>query len=474
MNDIFQSSINNNYTEYIKKNIIINVHLTQNILNICYHNYYVDNYNINKHGLYKFIYTIININFKSINPNHIHILLYLSSKKLLTPNLLKINKHDIIKKYFKLHNNSINNIITNIISGLSYCNRDLFFSNYLNYKKLLESLLKSNKPNIKHKQYETQYEKFVADFNTNNNTNNNTDNNETNNDSNTTTQNESEYPINNINENHNRLFLYTKDNNYSIDKDDSLTLHYYDSSNTIKYPKNLDKIKENNPNLTSEQIGYYVYNENKLYATYNYILKNSENVKHKYYNYFLLTLSKLDELKNKPEVLYSRYLDFNAITNYLFKNQNNHYITNKSIEEIINIIYFDSDLSNIKTVDDVKKLHKDKLLQYQITTFNRNCNVNDLREIYRFSDILEHAYTYNQKQYYKFITYINKNNRHKYINLTNYNNLSQDKKDDFINNLNNLELNYILQLLKPSEYNKYTNEAKLHEKIVLYVNNNGI
>ena len=474
MNDIFKSSINNNYNEYIKKNVIINVHLTQNILNICYYNYYIDNYNINKHGLYKFIYTIINNYFKTINTNHIHILLYLTSKKSLSPHLLKTNKDDIIKYYFKLHNNSVNNIIYNVVSGLTYCNRELFFSNYSKYKTLLETLLLSNNPNPENNHYDRQYDNHL---------NKKTESfieliGETNNDTKQTepttttelTKYDKDSPIYKINEDHNKLFLYTDDNNYSINRNNLTTLHYYDSSNSINYPKNLDEIRKNNPNLTSEQIGIYVYNENKLYATYDYILKNSENVKHKYYNYFLLTLSKLDEIKEQPEILYSRYLDFNAITNFLFKHQNSLYITQKPINEIISIIYFKNDLANVKTLNDVKKLNKDKLLEYQFNTFNRNSNANDLREVYKFSEILEYLYTYNQRYYYNFITYVNKNNRHKNINLNNYNNLTDDKIKEFINNLNNLELNYILQLLRPSEYKKYTNETKLHEKIIYYVN----
>ena len=276
MNDIFNTYNNNSYMNTIKNDINLTVNLNIPVMNNIITNYFDKTYNIKKHGLTKFIKTLVNIYFNNITTNDIRPLILLGFNEI-KPIHLTFNKDRLVDALILHHGKKHYDIIlSEIVTGLSFNNRDNYAAKFRNI--IQQELMKLEK------------------FNDNRNSISNV------------------YEIN--------------DKYYLLDLGEgNKTLHSSVKKYNINEHETVKSISDNKQKFN------YIHNKgtvNNLITTINNKLKDDtlKDYIHSNSNYLLLVLSFAKELSEKEELLKQRKINF--------KKQQNIFIIIEQIHLLMN------------------------------------------------------------------------------------------------------------------------------------------
>jgi hypothetical protein len=390
MNNIFTSYSNNLYIESIKNGINLQVNLNLDIINNIVNNYYNTSFHIKKYGLTKFIKTLINIYFNRITESDLRPILLLGFREIHKIYLeTTINQNKLVNYLIQHYNNNKPEIILcEIISSLSYKNRDIYFLS--KFKESITNLF------IK------QNERF-----------NNLE------------------PVYQIN-----------DSYYLLDVgDDNKTLHA--NVNNYYIPNNID-IKSIS-NKSSIQFNYIknINAVNALLASVNKKLYNSNNITNDV-DYLLLVKKYTMELKQDINLLKEKEINFNNFTRYIYENKTNNLIIPVNI--LLKKIFFLDDIKNIDVNTDLRTLDQEELDKHIITLL-RSLSTEKLKDLLNINNLLLYIIELDKENktnlFQDLLNTIDLTDT-SYINYNEYSTLEYNEKLKLINKLNNIHINQLV------------------------------
>jgi hypothetical protein len=413
MNNIFLSYNNNLYIETIKNDINLQVPLNLEVINNIVNNYFNKTIHIRKQGLTKFIKTLINLHYSNITITDLRPLLLLGFKEI-HPVLLTYSKQRLINSLINNYNNKHPDIIlSEIVSSHSYNNRDA---------------------------YTIKFREYVQDlfFNTN--------------------RREGFEGQDNMEP------VYQVNGKYLLDLGtDNKTLH--DNVSIMNIPNTID-VKSISSN-EEEQFNYIknVSTANALLNTVNSKLLNKSTDS----NYLLLVSKYTKELLNNNDLLKKRKIPFNKFTKIIYESKNRNDITNITLINIINKIFFNEDLKKVSMTNDLSVLDEELFNMYKFNLL-RSLKADDLRQILDIDKLLLKLIEVNVNSYLKLINTVNLLGL-EHINFKEYESLDTELKQQLINRLSASEIvTYLLYNLDMTIINSTINETKLREQIIKYNN----
>jgi hypothetical protein len=403
MNNIFKSYNNNLYIETIKSDINLQVPLSLEVINNITQNYFNTTFHIKQQGLTKFIKTVVNLYFSHITKADLRPLLLLGFEEI-KEQILRLNQARLVNLLIQKYNNQHPNIIlSEIVSSLSYNNRDTYA---LNFRLEIQKLFMNEKFEMKPLyQYNDKY--YLLDLGDNNKTF------------------------------HSNIDIYNNPNNSyfnTISNDKNKFIYIKNLNNVESLLKSVDK-KIVEGNSYTVNMDYYVLV--KKYAT---------------------------ELKNINNLLIKREIPFNKFTEYIYNNRKNKELQDLTVFNILEKIFFNDYIKELTVDTNLNTLDQDELNKY-IFNLLRSLTSDELKELFNINDLILKLIETNNDSFLNLLNNINLIGLEN-INFKDYNTLEQIERNKLIERLNNINIINIIYNLDKDYILNNIDTNKLKAKII--------
>ena len=443
MNNIFNTYSSNSYIAQLKSIINLQGPLTFSTLNNIVNQHYYPNKALHNLGLDKFVKTVVNIYFKHITKSDLRPILLLCIKPEITIQHLGYNKNQLVNIINKLYS-STETALSEIITGLSYANRDYYA---LHFRHLIQQLFNFSEGLPVIPQQSTHHQKFQTPYQQGLNIIKTPSTNIKEGFETGTTTTTIPEPRPNAIIAYKRRYYHLKD---------AGTLH--NINNIEVHEIDADAIS----GFSGTQEELLIYTENL--HTVNSVVNHSKNIirynqSHPDLNYYGLIFLIFNDLMNNPDLL-KKKIDFNKLTRFIYVNHNSTAIDNLTIKQILAKVRFSDEVAkvNADTVN-LDYLDQDELFYFSLELF-RNLSDNDLRKVLNINSLLSALHTKSASKYHRFMVEINKDEI-AHINTADYTSIARDIKQLIIDTMTNVDINLLVNKSTEEDIKRAINKTEL-------------